>query len=153
MRVMIELSSEVNAMYPTYSTKLGFCTRKIIVGIPKIDGSYLDIFKMIIADYLVKNKLEWVRFFYGTFLLANISLEIVSEMLFLTFSKANVRFAKREFVWRTYMAAETLLTTKRVEIINKREFAAVALNRDDKIFVVYIAALAKPKAIPIYSLS
>ena len=152
MRVMIELNSKINAMYPNYSTKLGFCARKIIVGIPKIDGFYLNIFRMIIADYSVKNKLKWVRFFYGTFLLANISLEMVSKMLFLTLSKADVRFAKREFVWRTYTAAEALLTTKRVEIINKREFAAVALNRDDKIFVVYVAALAKPKAIPIYSL-
>ena len=30
---------------------------KIDVGIQKIDGSYLDIFEMVIADCSVKNKL------------------------------------------------------------------------------------------------
>ena len=48
------------------------------------------------------------------------------------------------------MAAEALPTTRRVEIINKKEFAVTALNKDDEIFVVHIAALAKPTTMPIY---
>ena len=40
------------------------------------------------------------------------------------------------------MAAEALLTTKRVEILDKKRFAMAALNTDDKTFVVHIAALA-----------
>ena len=38
-----------------------------------------------------------------------------------------------------------------MEIIDKKEFAAVALNADDKSFLLYIAALAKPMTMPIYS--
>ena len=71
-------------------------------------------------------------------------------MPFLTFSKADVRFAKRELVWRIYTAAEALPTTKRLEIIDKRKFAAVALNVDNETFVVHIAALVEPTTIPIY---
>ena len=41
--------------------------------------------------------------------------------------------------------------TRIVEIINKREFAAVALKEDDKTFVIYVAVLAKLMTIPIYS--
>ena len=37
-----------------------------------------------------------------------------------------------------------------MEIIDKREFAAAALNADDKIFVVHVAALAKPTTMPIH---
>ena len=48
------------------------------------------------------------------------------------------------------MAAEALPTTRRVEIIDKNEFAAVALNADDKTFVVYVAALAELTTMPIY---
>ena len=40
--------------------------------------------------------------------------------------------------------------TKRVEIIDKGEFAAVALNADDETFVVHVVALAKPTTIPIH---
>ena len=71
-------------------------------------------------------------------------------MLFLTFSKADIRFAELELVLRTYTAARTLPTIRRVEIVNKREFAAAALNADDEIFMTYVAALAKPTTIPIY---
>ena len=40
--------------------------------------------------------------------------------------------------------------TRRVELIDKKEFVAVALNVDDEIFIVYIAALAEPITMPIY---
>ena len=105
---------------------------------------------MVIADCSVKDKLERVQLLQETFLLANIGLEVVLEMLFLTFSKADIRFAERELVWRTYTAGEALPTTRKVEIINKREFAAAALNADDKTFMVHVAALAKPTIMPIH---
>ena len=72
-------------------------------------------------------------------------------MFFLIFSKADVRFAERELVWRTYIAVEALPTTRKVEIIDKREFSVPALNADNKIFVVHVAALAEPTTMPIYS--
>ena len=83
-------------------------------------------------------------------MLANIGLEVVLGMPFLTLSKADVRFAERELVGRTYTAAKALPTTRRVEIINKREFAAAALNTDDETFVVHVAALAEPTTMLIH---
>ena len=71
-------------------------------------------------------------------------------MFFLTLNKADIRFVEWELVWRIYAAAEVLSTTRRVEIIDKREFAAAALNKDDEIFVVHIAALAEPTTMSIY---
>ena len=41
------------------------------------------------------------------------------------------------------MAAEALLTTKRVEINDKNKLTAAALNADNKTFVIHIATLAK----------
>ena len=137
-------------MHPTYVTKLGLRARKIDVGIQKIDRSHLDTFGIVIADCSVKNKLGRVRFFQKTFLLPNIGLEVVLGMPFLNLSKADIRFAERKLVWRTYMAIEALPTTRRVEIIEKREFAVVALNIDNKTLVVHIMALAKPTIMPIH---
>ena len=84
-------------------------------------------------------------------MLANIGLEVVLGMSFLTLSKANIWFKERELVWRTYMAAEVLPMTRRVEIIDKKEFATTALNADNETFVVHVAALAEPTTMPIYS--
>ena len=38
-----------------------------------------------------------------------------------------------------------------MEIIDKREFAAAALNADNETFVMHVAALAEPTIMPIYS--
>ena len=150
-RALIDSSSKVNVMHLVYAVKLGLRARKIDVGIQKIDRFYLDIFAIVIGDCSFKNKLKRVRFFQETFLLANIGLEMVLEMLFLTLLKADIRFVERELVWRTYTAAKALPKTRRVEIINKREFVMAVLNADDEIFIVHIVALAEPTIIPIYS--
>ena len=71
-------------------------------------------------------------------------------MLFLTLSKVDIRFAEQELVWGTYTAAEALPTTRRVEIINKRDFTAAALNADDETFVVHVVALSEPTTMPIH---
>ena len=150
MRDLIDLGSKANAIHLAYTTKLGLRAEKIDVSVQKIDGSYLDIFGMVIADCSVKNKLEKVRFFKEIFLLANIDLEVVLGMFFLTFSKADIWFTDRELVWRTYTAKNALLTTRKVEIIDKKKFAATALNEDDETFVVHVVALAKPTTMPIH---
>ena len=150
MRALIDLGSEVNAIHPAYLTKLGLHTGKIDIGAQKIDASHLDIFGIVIADCSVKNKLESVRFFQKTFLFANIGLEIVLEMLFLTLSNADIRFVEQELAWRIYTAAQTLPITKRVEIIKKRKFAAAAPNADNKTFVLHVVALAEPTTMPIH---
>ena len=151
MSATIDLGSEVNTMHPAYATKLGLRTRKIDVGAQKINGSYLDTFGMVIVDCSVKDKLKRVQFFQKTFLLANIGLEVVMGMFFLTLSKADIRFAKLKLVWKTYTAAEALSTTKRVEIIDKKEFAAAALNADNETSIIHVSALAEPTTMPIYS--
>ena len=83
------------------------------------------------------------------FLLANIDLEIVLEMLFIILSKADIRFAERELVWRTYTATKALSTTRRVEIIDKRVFTTAVLNADEETFIGHVAVLAELINIPI----
>ena len=150
MRALIDSGSKVNAIHLAYATKLDLYAGKIDVGAQKIDGSHLEIFRIVIADYLVKNKLERVQFFQGTYLLANISLEVVLGMSFFTLNKADIRFAEREQVWRTYTAAKALSMTRRVEIINKKKFAIAVLNADNETFVVHVTALVEPTTMPIH---
>ena len=91
-----------------------------------------------------------VQFLQETFLLTSISLEIVLKILFLTFSKADIWFTEREFIRRIYMTTKALSTTRQVEIIRKIGFAAAALDANNKMFVIHIAALVKPTIMLIY---
>lgn len=46
------------------------------------------------------------------------SMEVVLGLPFLTLSDANIRFAGKELVWRSYTAAKALPTIQRVELID-----------------------------------
>lgn len=56
VRFLIDLNSKINAIHSAYAIKLGFYTKKIDVNIQKINGFYLDTFKIVIVDCLIKNK-------------------------------------------------------------------------------------------------
>ena len=51
VRALLDSGSEVNAMSPAYAERLGLKTRKTNVGAQKIDGSVLETFGMVIADF------------------------------------------------------------------------------------------------------
>lgn len=71
-------------------------------------------------------------------------------MPFLTLSDADIWFAEKELVWRSYTAAEALPTTQRVELIDKREFAAAAFDNNEETFMVYVATLVKAQTMTIH---
>ena len=52
----------------------------------------LDTYKIVVIAFLVTDKANRVRFFEKTFLVANVSPEVVFEMLFLTLTDADIDF-------------------------------------------------------------
>ena len=90
IRALVDSGSEVNTMTPAYAAKLDLQVQKTNIRAQKIDGSTLETFGMVLADFQVENKLGKARFFQETFLLADISTEVVLGMPFLTLSNANV---------------------------------------------------------------
>ena len=96
VQALINSGSKVNAMTPAYALKLGLITRKIDVGVQKIDGSALTTDRMVIAGFSLQDKLGRVWFFKETFLLADTSIEVVLGMPFFSLSDVDIRFVKRE---------------------------------------------------------
>ena len=96
MLALFDSRSEVNAIHLTLTQKLGLLVRPMDVGEKQIDGTMLNVFGRVVTTFLVTDKANQVRFFKETFLIANVSLEIVLEMPFLTFSGADVDFLGRE---------------------------------------------------------
>lgn len=93
---MINSGSEVNAITPDFATKLGLTTRKTNVGAQKIDGLVLKTYSMIIAKFLLQDKLKRPQFFEKTFLLADKSIKVIFGKPFFTLSNADVDFPDRE---------------------------------------------------------
>ena len=90
VQALFNSSSEVNAMTLPYISKLGLRAYHINIRAQKIDGSTFQTFGMVLASFQVEDKLGRTWFFQETFLLANISAEVVLGLLFLTFSNADV---------------------------------------------------------------
>lgn len=77
-------------------------------------------------------------------------MEVVLKMAFLSLSNADVEFAKSgKLTSRSYDTIKALPTISAVKLIKKKEFAKVALDKNSDTFVVYIATLEIPIAIPI----
>lgn len=93
-------------MTPAYAKKLGLPTREINVGAQKINRSNLATHGMAIPGFQVSNKLGRACFFQEIFLLADTSVDLVLEMLFLTFSNT----IDRKLTWRSYTMAKALAT-------------------------------------------
>ncbi len=81
------------------------------------------------------------RFFEESFLLANVRPDIVFGMPFLTMSNADVNFQARDLQWRSYTTGGVLPTTRQVELIEKKEFAAAAPDPEYEAFIVHVATL------------
>ena len=53
---LFDSGSEINAIYPAFAKKLGLSIKAIDIGVQKIDGTTLDIYGMVVAAFLVKDK-------------------------------------------------------------------------------------------------
>lgn len=87
---LLDLGSKVNAITLVFVSKPGLKVRYTNVGGQKIDGSILKTFKIALTSFYIVNKLGRARFFQRILLLANISIKMVSDMLFFNFSNANI---------------------------------------------------------------
>ena len=96
---------------------------------------------MVIAGFSIQDKSGRAQFFEETFWLADTSMEVVLGILFLALSNTDIQFDTESFTWRSYSIAEALLTTRQVKLIDKHDFAKVALEQNSETFAVHVAAL------------
>lgn len=94
----------------------------------------------MMIDFLsINNKDRKFFSFKKTFLLADISIDIIFEMLYFNIQ---INFSNRELKLRLYTTEKAFLTTSQVELVEKNEFAAVAVDLENEIFKVYIVFIA-----------
>ena len=137
-------------MNPNYARKLGLKIWRTNVGTQKIDGSTLETFEIVTADFQVEDKASRPRFFQETFLVADTKFEVILGMPFLKISNADVSFGEGTLTWRTYTTNEALPTTERVQIVDPKEFVIAALDVDSETFVLHVA-IREREEIPVHS--
>ena len=98
----------------------------------------------MVAAFSVTSQANRIRFFEKTFLVANVSPEVILGMPFLTLSSADIDFPKRKLWWRSYTIKKAFSITKRVELVGKKEFIAAVLDLEHETFIVNIASLESP---------
>ena len=141
MSALFDLASKVNAVHPAFAKKLGLLIRPTNVRAQKINGTTLNNFGIVVVVFSVTDKANQVRFFEETFLVANVSPEIVFGMLFLILSSADVDFLGWELRWRTYTTKKDLLTIRRIELVGKKKFAAAALDPEHETYIVHVGSV------------
>lgn len=73
--------------------------------------------------------------------MADITIDILFRIAFLTLSNIKVNFINQKLKWRLYTITKTLITTKQVKLIEKKEFIATASDLDDETFIMYVTFL------------
>ena len=96
---------------------------------------------MISAEFLLQDSFGKIWIFEEAFLLSDTNMEVILEMPFLSHSNIDFQFSARELNWRSYTTAETLLTARQGELIDKHKFIKTALNENSEMFVVYVVVL------------
>lgn len=77
--------------------------------------------------------------------MANINFEVIVRMFFLKINNANVAFGKKTHMWKFYTTNKVFFTTAWVQIIDKTDFVIMALDIDNKTFVVYVTIWEQEK--------
>lgn len=90
--VLQDSKSKVNIISKAFDLKLGIKIQKINIRAQKIDFITLKIYRMIVSTFFVSDKDNKEKFFEKCFLLANIKLDVVFGMFFLTMDNADIDF-------------------------------------------------------------
>lgn len=128
-------------MIPAYMARVYLKVWSTDVEAQKIDNSNLEMFGIILANFQINDKFGWAWFFQKIFLVANTSVEVILDMLFLTLSNADMLFVERELTWRLYILVEAVLTTKWIQIIDCKKFMVAVLDSSEKAFLVHVVYL------------
>lgn len=85
-------------MTSAYAVLLGLVIRKSDIGTLWIDDSALATYGMIIAGFLLQDKLGKFWFFEESLLLADTSIEMTLKMSLLIFSDTDILFVEKELI-------------------------------------------------------
>ena len=82
----------MNAISQAFAYQLSLKIRKINIGGQKIDNTTLETYGILVSTFFMSDKDNKERFFEKNFLLADVNLDIVFKILFLTMNNVDIDF-------------------------------------------------------------
>lgn len=107
----------------------------------KIDSDKLETYGIFIMFFWLDNKNKKLFFSEKILFQANISMIIALEILFLTLTIVKINLNDGEFKERSFIAANSISTIRRMKYVWKKDFAIAALDLNNEIIVIYVASL------------
>ncbi len=95
-KVLLDPGSKVNAMSQVFADQLSLKIWKTNVRAQKIDSTTLETYRIVVSTFSMSDKDGKERFFEENFLLADVKLDIVLGIPFLTMSNADIDFQARD---------------------------------------------------------
>lgn len=88
--VLIDFKSKVNKINFAYAAKLSFWVQKINMNIQKINNSFLETYNIFIDVFWVFDKRSHLYYIKERFLIFDISIKVLFDILFLIFNNVNI---------------------------------------------------------------
>ena len=96
MSALLDLGSKVNVIHPVFAERLNLMVQTTNLSVQKINGIIFETYRMVVVTFSVIDQADRVKFFEKTFLVANVSPDMIFGMPFLILSSADVDFPKKE---------------------------------------------------------
>lgn len=89
---MLDSRDEINVIYSIFFKDRDFSIRLTNIEAEKVDSFILNIYGIVVVDFLMLNKANQIRFLEEIIQVVNINPEIVFRMFFLTFNNTDINF-------------------------------------------------------------
>ena len=88
----MDLENKVNVINYDFASQLGLKIWKTNIAVQKINGTTLEIYKMIVSIFSILDKDGKKRFFKKSFLLADVNPDVMLKIYFLTINNVDINF-------------------------------------------------------------
>lgn len=118
----LDSGSKANLISQAYATQFPLKIIDTSWGLATINKQQISTQDMVIAGFEITDSADHTRWFEETFLIADISQQVVLGTPFLKLGDPNMSWSVRTFHLRQWDLETALVTTNRVDIINPKDF-------------------------------
>ncbi len=147
---LADSGAEVNIINRATARRMGLPVLNTNIGLSAIHGEAVKTYGMHYIEFQQEDEQGQVRYFQDTFLAADIDTRMILGMPWLTMANPNIDWVKKSFRWRTYTATVALSTTCRVDVIDPKEFARLAIDKGAHCFVIHARQVVTANEPPVH---
>ena len=147
---LADSGAEANIINRLSAQKMGLPVLNTNIGLSAIHGEAVKTYGMHYIEFQQEDEQGRVRYFQDTFLAADIDTRMILGMPWLTIANPDIDWVKKSFRWRTYTAAVALTTTCRADVIDPKEFAQLAIDKEAHCFVIHARQVVNTNEPPVH---